>query len=441
MHSGHPRARGCWWAQLGSFRCAEQQELGCCEIWGCQRPRFPLVSAPSPSTGQVWWPLGILLQPLHTVPVEQCSHCSWLGNGPNIAPAPWAGRRAHSSTRSLPCLPKAPHSPPYPQPHTNTHSHPISFTQHPMATTPVVMGPRVPGVLQCCPSLSSSQHGDGCGALCPPSLSPSPPATRLCSGAAPGWEQGSFPTCQRCWQQDLGSHLPSCSPSSPGPSASSRQSPTKQSHNLARGPACGKASVQPQGEPGRHPEPVTAHARQQLRQGRTVGQAGKDRGTGQAGMAGQARQEMEGRAGRPRAACAERSRQGCRAWHRHMHAHAHPAKRRQIPLSCPAPLVPPVLPQPRRASSTLPVLHVPTPGRAARPSSPPPVGFGPRCLLAFWQPHRSSDGMCPLFFFFSLLSLSQSILPSLLCRCLRSRLRCQLAGKLAVSAAQGSSRS
>lgn len=62
--------------------------------------------------------------------------------------------------------------------------------------------------------------------------------------------------------------------------------------------------------------------------------------------------------------------------------------------------LPPIPPQPRRASTTLPVLHVPTPRCAARPSSPPPVGFGPRCLLAFWQPRRSSDGMCPLFFFF-----------------------------------------
>lgn len=249
MQSGHPRARGCWWAQLGSFRCAEQQELGCCEIWGCQRPRFSLVSAPSPSTGQVWWPLGTLLQPLHTVPVEQCSHCSWLGNGPNIAPAPWAGRRAHSSTRFLPCLPKAPHSPPYPQPHTNTHSHPISFTQHPMATTPVVMGPRVPGVLQCCPSLSSSQHGDGCRALCPPSLSPSPQPP----GCAPGQHQAGsrahFPRASAAGSRTWAHTSLPAAPAAPAPlPAADKAQPNKATTSLAA-PRAAKPLCSPKGSP------------------------------------------------------------------------------------------------------------------------------------------------------------------------------------------------
>lgn len=175
--------------------------------------------------------------------------------------------------------------------------------------------------------------------------------------------------------------------------------PHKGTSTSPAGPACGKASLQPQGKPGQHLEPVTARARQ----------AGKDCGTGQAGD-GRTGQAGDGGTGREAAGSlqgwdAEPGTDTC--------THTHPLHNEGKYLS---PLrllwLLLILPRPRHASSTLPVLHVPTPGRAARPSSPPPVGFGPRCLLAFWQPRRSSDGMCPFFFFFFFFPLSPFHNPS-----------------------------
>lgn len=249
MHSGHPRARGCWWAQLGSFRRAEQQELGCCEIWGCQRPRFSLVSSPSPSTGQVWWPLGTLLQPLHTVPVEQCSHCSWLGNGPNIAPAPWAGRRAHSSTRSLPCLPKAPHSPHTPSP-TQTPTH----TPSPSPSTPWPQ-PRLSwdhvSLVSCNPALPSpppSTVMDAVLSAHPPFLLPPQPP-----GCAPGQHQAGsrahFPRASaagsRTWAH---TSLPAAPAAPAPPPAADKAQPNKATTSLAA-PRAAKPLCSPKGSP------------------------------------------------------------------------------------------------------------------------------------------------------------------------------------------------
>ena len=83
----------------------------------------------------------------------------------------------------------------------------------------------------------------------------------------------------------------------------------------------------------------------------------------------------------------------------HQHApsrHANEGKSYLPPLQLHHP--PSVLPRtsgtpPRRPSSMCRATM------GCRPSSPLRLASAPRCLLAFWQPRRSSDGMRPFFFF------------------------------------------
>lgn len=104
----------------------------------------------------------------------------------------------------------------------------------------------------------------------------------------------------------------------------------------------------------------------------------------------------------------------------HQHApsrHANEGKSYLPPLQLHHP--PSVLPRtsgtpPRRPSSMCRATM------GCRPSSPLRLASAPRCLLAFWQPRRSSDGMRP-FFFFSSFPFTIQPQP----RCLRSRLWCQ----------------
>lgn len=104
----------------------------------------------------------------------------------------------------------------------------------------------------------------------------------------------------------------------------------------------------------------------------------------------------------------------------HQHApsrHANEGKSYLPPLHLHHP--PSVLPRtsgtpPRRPSSMCRATM------GCRPSSPLRLASAPRCLLAFWQPRRSSDGMRP-FFFFSSFPFTIQPQP----HCLRSRLWCQ----------------
>lgn len=211
---------------------------------------FPFSASSFPQHGPGLVPGALLPAPSLGASGAVMPRCSWLGNGSSIAPALRAGRRLchpdrHTAAPGLPCtlspLPKAPHSPHTPAPHKHAFTphllHPEPRGHDPGIVRVMATGPRA----SCCPATlpfppPPPQHGDGRRGSLPTLPFSFSPSSRLCSGAAPGWQQGTFPTCQRCWQQDLGSHLPSCSPAGPGPSAAGRQSPTRQSHNLPRRP-------------------------------------------------------------------------------------------------------------------------------------------------------------------------------------------------------------
>lgn len=99
------------------------------------------------------------------------SHCSWPGNGSNIAPAPRqaGGHTAAPDLCPAPSTP-SPRLPTFPAPHKH-HSQPISFTQHPMAMTPASCKSwpwdhELPDVLQSFPP-PPPQPGDGCGGSLP----------------------------------------------------------------------------------------------------------------------------------------------------------------------------------------------------------------------------------------------------------------------------------
>lgn len=310
VQRGHSWARGCCWAQPGSFRGAEQQAgarvvrgLGIANIsvsLQCQLlPPVPArvgawgpIRSPLPSGG-CWWSCEatafpalrrLLLAPMLLLHDRAGSTLT----DPEQHAAAGRGAALHPSAPSA----RPPHTHPHPQPHrAPTHS-PRPCSQHPAAITPAshglgcgamsVLAP-LPGALPSSPSLlllpSMAVGAEGSLPTLSFSLLARPPCSlipRLGSAVARVWEQGTVPACQPCRRWDFGSRLPRSAAAAPAqlpappPPPADKAQPDKAAASLAgprvRGQGMANPLLQPLAKPGRSPRlPVPGSGRGQRR--------------------------------------------------------------------------------------------------------------------------------------------------------------------------------